>query len=179
MQREGLDLSQFGDLDSILLSRDFDDSQAEEKKVDSIDERSHRSEDPPPPGPMGIGALAAAATVKKRSAQTDEPAPPPGPMGIGALAAAAALKKQAKDGGVKEDSSTDGAVKEPAIKDDPRFSKVRSSFGVSFDFVLFSHKYTCSVLSHAQDGEYSSHGIFVFFPLFHLTTFLRVFQWEL
>ena len=151
MQREGLDLSQFGDLDSILLSRDFDDSQAEEKKVDSIDERSHRSEDTPPPGPMGIGALAAAA----------------------------ALKKQAKDGGVKEDSSTDGAVKEPAIKDDPRFSKVRSSFGVSFDFVLFSHKYTCSVLSHAQDGEYSSHGVFVFFPLFHLTTFLRVFQWEL
>jgi len=125
MQREGLDLSQFGDLDTMLLSRDFDESLAEEKKVDSVDERSHRSVDlpPPAPAPIGIGALAAAAALKKQSARSDEPATSPGPMGIGALAAAAALKNQSKNGGIQKDSPIDGAVQEPAIRDDPRFSK--------------------------------------------------------
>lgn len=157
MQREGLDLSQFGDLDTMLLSRDFDESLAEEKKVDSVDERSHRSVDlpPPAPAPIGIGALAAAAALKKQSARSDEPAPSPGPMGIGALAAAAALKNQSKNGGIQKDSPIDGAVQEPAIRDDPRFSKVRSSLDF-LSILYFLTLYICLVLPHAQDGEYLS-----------------------
>ena len=276
MQREGLDLLQFDNLDSILLSRGFDDSLAEEKKVDSVDERSHRpddhpppgpmgigalaaaaalkrqspqsdepappqgpmgigalaaaaalkrqtpqsdepapspgpmgigklaaaaalkkqmaqsdepapppgpmgigalaaaaamkkrsvqSDEPAPPGPMGIGALAAAAALKKQSPQCDEPAPPPGPMGIGALAAAAALKKQSKDGGVQEDSSMDEAVKEPAIKDDPRFSKVRSSLDFLSISTSHSHITYCSVLPNAKNGEYLYHAVFIYTPI--------------
>ena len=113
---------------------------------------------------MGIGALAASAALKKQSAQSDETAPP-GPMGFGALAAAAALKKQSKDGGVQEDSSMDEAVKEPAIKDDPRFSKVRSSLDFLSISTSHSHITYCSVLPNAKNGEYLYHAVFIYTPI--------------